>query len=262
MRLPRSLTFSIAIIAAIGSATAVRRAIITKPQPAVITRTSTMELLVAGRAFTAGERIQASELRWQNWPEDAAPEGAIIRNRGRSLDGFDKTYARYPIMAGEPVAEAKLVMPGKGSHVAALIATGKRAVAVPVREESAVGGLVQPNDRVDVLWSSNSESNALRQPRAQTLLRGVKVLAVGRSLNGEAAQTGNRTATLELTPEQARILAGARIGGEISLSLIPLTDEIASVTLPENLVADTRPAPVRILRFGRGATGYMGRSAQ
>lgn len=263
MRLPRTLTLTIAVIAALGSAAAVRKAIVARPQqqPTVVARTSKVELLVASRAFTAGERIAAADLRWRNWPRDAVPDGAIIRNSGVSLDDFEKTYARYPVMAGEPVAETKLVRPGAGSHAAALIAAGKRAVAVPVREESAAGGLVQPNDRVDVLWSSNSPGNAYGQKRAQTLLRNIKVLAIGGSVNTDTAQSGNNTATLELTQEQARTVAGARIGGEISLALIPFAEDITAA-LPATAYADIGASPVKMLKFGRGSAGPMGRNPQ
>ena len=260
MRLPRNLTFTIAVIAALGSAAAVRKAIVANPQPLIIARTSTVELLVAKRAFSAGERIAASDLRWRSWPKDAVPDAAIIRNNGRSLDDFEKTYARYPVMAGEPVAEAKLVRPGAGSHAAALIEAGKRAVAVPIREESSAGGLVQPNDRVDVLWSSNSSGNASGQQRAQTLLRNIKVLAIGGSVNADTAQSGNNTATLELTQEQVRTVAGARMGGEISLSLIPLAEEITAGP-PDTAIADNG-TPVKMLKFGRGSAGPMGRNPQ
>ena len=121
---------------------------------------------------------------------------------------------------------------------------------------------MQPNDRVDVLWSGNPENGAQRQPVARTLLRGIRVLAVDGSVNADAAHTGNHTATLELTPEQARILAGARVSGEISLSLIPLTDEIAAAGLPDGQITASAPEPVKILKFGRGQAGYLGRNLQ
>ena len=262
MRLPRSFTFFIAIIAALGSAVAVRKAIVAKPRPDVITRTSSVDLLVANRAIPAGEHIQTSDLRWQTWPKDAVPNGAVIRSPGRSLTDFDKAYARYPIMEGEPVAKVKLLAPGEGNHVAALIETGKRAVAVPVREESAVGGLIQPNDRVDVLWSSNAERNVRGRPQALTLLRSVKVLAVGKSTRADMAHSGDKTATLELTPNQARIIAGARVSGEISLALIPSTEQTITATLPEALATDPGGPPVKILKFGHGSARYIGRKAQ
>lgn len=262
MRLPRSLTFTIAIIAAIGSAAAIRKATDARPHPAIAPKTPTTELLVANRAISAGERLLTTDLRWQAWPEDAVPNEAILRASGRSQDDFDKTYARYPMIEGEPVAMTKLITPGKGSHVAALIEAGKRAVAVPVREESAVGGLIEPNDRVDVLWSSNAERNALGQPHARTLLRSVKVLAIGKSIRADVAPSGNKTATLELTPEQARIVAGARISGEISLTLIPPTDQTAVTSLPETPAIDSAPTPVRMLKFGQGSARYIERKIQ
>lgn len=262
MRLPRSLTFSIAIIASLGAAITVRKAIVAKPQLPVVARTSTIELLVAARPLAAGAHIKTSDLRWKSWPESAAPIGAVIRNRGRSLNDFENSYVRYPLIEGELIAEAKLVWPGKGSYAAALIEKGMRAVAVSVREESAVGGLIQPHDRVDVLWTGNGDRNADRQPKAQILLRSVRVLAIGNSVNAGTARSDNGTATLELTPDQARILAGARISGEISLILIPSADEKTTSMLPEKALSKTRVTSVRIMKFGRGTAGYLGRNPQ
>lgn len=262
MRLSRSLTFTIAVAAALGSAIAVRKAIVTEPKPAIITSTPTTELLVASRAISAGERIQTTDLRWQTWPKDAVPSGAISRDSGQPLSAFDKSYARYPVMEGEPLAKVKLLTPGEGNHVAALIESGKRAVAVPVREENAVGGLIEPNDRVDVLWSSNTERNRRGRPQALTLLRGVKVLAIGKSIHADAARSGSKTATLELTPAQTRIIAGARTGGEISLALIPSGEQMTTASLPETYDTGDEAAPIKVLKFGQGSARYIARKAQ
>ncbi|MBX2805256.1 MAG: Flp pilus assembly protein CpaB [Hyphomicrobiales bacterium] len=261
MHLPRSLTFAIATIAAVSSAIVMREATVPVPQQAVKAERTLIEVLVATRAISAGERVLAADLGWRNWPEDAVPAGANIRNGGGQLADFARTFARYPIMAGEPVAETKLVRPGHGSHVAALIASGKRAVAVPIREESAVGGLVKPNDRVDVLWGNHSIRTAEHAEfPVQTLLRGVKVLAIGGSVNADTAQSGNKTATLELTQEQARIVAGARISGEISLALIPLADEIAIASASETAAIGTAGATPKLLKFGRRSAQPTARS--
>ena len=64
-----------------------------------------------------------------------------------------------------------------------------RAIAVPVREESAAGGLIQPNDRVDVLWTRRApEGSADAGTATRTILRGAKVLAIGSSTEAKSPQ--------------------------------------------------------------------------
>jgi pilus assembly protein CpaB len=252
MRLTRSLILGLAILTSIGAAAIVRYSIRTSPPKAVRVETATVELLVAGRAISAGEQITLIDLRWQTWPEAALPEEAVSRRSGSRSPPFAPALARFPLMAGEPIADIKLIRPGQGSHAASLIAKGKRAVAVPVRDESAVGGLIQPHDRVDVLWINNSESIADRSPAAHAILRGVKVLAMGKSFQGNSASTGNKTATLELTPDQARILAGARARGEISLSLLSATDHAALAESPATFDEDAAAPAIQVMKFGRG----------
>jgi pilus assembly protein CpaB len=206
------------------------------------------EVLVLGRQVEAGEAVGPSDLRWLAWPEAHLPAGSISRMPGVDAAPFQPALARFPLMAGEPLAEAKLIRPGQGSTLAALTGAGRRAVAVPLREESAAGGLIQPNDRVDVIWTPAQGDNLLARPPAKMLLRRVKVLAIGKSLQaggrGEA-----RTATLELTPAEARVLAGARTSGEMTLAVVPFTD-IGGSSLDDSEQPQAA-ADIRIIKFGR-----------
>jgi pilus assembly protein CpaB len=254
MRWARALVLLLAVGSAAGAALAVRRAAPAAPQPLIAPQPLPQtEIRVLRRAIAAGELVEEKDLRWQPWPAEALPADAMMRRRGEAGPGFEPARSRYPILSGEPLAEAKLIRPADGSVIAALIATGMRAVAVPVREESAAGGLIQPNDRVDVLWTRRAaEGSADAGTATRTLLRGAKVLAIGRSTDPKARSNDSRTATLELTPEQAGTIASARASGEISLSLIPAAD-VASITQAEaGATLEDEPGPaVRIMRFGQ-----------
>ncbi|WP_170936955.1 MULTISPECIES: Flp pilus assembly protein CpaB [Rhodomicrobium] len=242
MRWARGLVLALAAGAAAGSAAIARNAAkAPSPEP----RQTAGEVLVLGRAIAAGERVEAGDLRWQPWPAAAIPEAAIARGPGRPAPDFAPGLARFPLLAGEPVAEAKLIRPGDGGAMAASIAPGMRAVAIAMKDESAAGGLIQANDRVDVLWTRQAQNGP---PAARTILHGAKVLATGKG--------GARTATLELTPEQARRLAARRTGGEISLALMATADLAQTASADE---ADEAPGePVKIMKFGRQASGSSG----
>jgi pilus assembly protein CpaB len=260
MRWARALVLLLAAGSATGAAMIVRKAAPPQsPRQAEAPRPQ-IELTVLRRPIAAGELVEEKDLRWQPWPDDALPAGAIARRRGEARSAFEPARSRYPLLEGEPLAEAKLIRPGDGGVMAALIAPGMRAIAVPVREESAAGGLIQPNDRVDVLWTRRAgEGSSDAGTATRTLLRGARVLAIGHSTDGKSRNSDGRTATLELTPEQAGTIASARASGEISLALIPAAD-IASLSQPQTGAAwdDDPEQTTRIIKFGRQPSGQSG----
>ena len=80
-----------------------------------------------------------------------------------------------------------------------------RAISTPIREETAAGGFILPNDRVDVILSHKMRVGTKEEPVSEAVLRNVRVLAIGQEIenkDGEKVATG-KTATLELTPRQA-----------------------------------------------------------
>lgn len=248
MQRARALILALAILSACGSALIVRRGLTPPPAPAPATPEPMVEVLVMARAAEAGETIGPGEVRWRPWPASSLPAGAASRAPGTGGPVFEPALARAPMIEGEPVAEAKLVRPGKGGSLAALTGAGRRAVAVPVREDSAAGGLVQPHDRVDLIWTPAQGDSTAERPQATTLLRRVRVLAIGKSLQA-GARGEARTATLELTPAQARIVAGARTRGEITLALVPAADT-GDTGHADDGMAETG-AGIRIIRYGR-----------
>ena len=58
---------------------------------------------------------------------------------------------RVPIFENEPILPRKLVKKGDTGTMAALIEPGMRAMSVEISTESASGGFILPNDRVDVI---------------------------------------------------------------------------------------------------------------
>lgn len=253
MRWGRGLVLMLALASAGGAAMIVRNAARVPVPSAPKAEIAMADVLVAARAVAAGQMVEAKDVRWQPWPVAALPKDAIHRTANAAAPAFKSAPARQPIAVGEPISEAKFVRLGEGGVMASLIAPGKRAVAVAVRDESAVGGFIQPHDRVDVLWTPRTGDGSGGGPAksaAKTLLRGAKVLAIGKALGSrDGASAEGRTATLELTPAETRIVAHAKAGGEISLALIP-AGEIAEAPMGVD-AADNAPQAVQIVKFGR-----------
>jgi pilus assembly protein CpaB len=249
MRLARSLLLAVALGSAGGTALLVHR-LVRVPAPSVRSAAPTMvDVLVAARSVAVGEMIGKEQVRWQTWPREALPAGSLHRAAGAAGTDlpFEPAPARFSLLEGEPISAEKLVRAENGSALALLLAPGMRAVSVPIREETSAGGFIQPNDRVDVIVTRKRGDTGQDSPRSEILLRGARVLAVGKTLNGKASAL--KTATLELAPSQASTLAAAQSSGEISLSLIGAGD-LARGDAATASAADGG-AEIRIMKFGR-----------
>ena len=120
----------------------------------------------------------------------------------------------------------KLVKAGEGGVLAAILPAGMRAISTRIKEETGVGRLILPNDRVDVILTRARGRAGGDEFDSDTLFRNIRVLAIGQLIeakDGKKLAEGN-TATLELTPPQAQRLAAANSEGEISLSLRSIAD--------------------------------------
>ena len=109
---------------------------------------------------------------------------------------------------------------------AAILPQGNRAVSTRIKEETAAGKLILPNDHVDVLLTRRSRNKSGQdEPSSETYAQYSCFgdWADHRGEGGKRPREG-ATATLELTPVQAEELARANLGGEISLSLRSIAD--------------------------------------
>jgi Flp pilus assembly protein CpaB len=128
---------------------------------------------------------------------------------------------------------------------------GMRAVSIPVDRVKDVSGLVQPGDRVDVIAIPPPRGNGGAPPRAATIFRGIRVLAVGNALENPSATPSPEeqtavTVTLEVTPNQADLLAWADQNATLRLALRSpreslRTEPAEELTLSGSAVASPPP---------------------
>src|SRR5437016_716029 len=84
-----------------------------------------------------------------------------------------------------------------------------------------------PGHAVDVVFTRDmSGGNGPKNFQSETILRDVRVLAVDQTAHQEKDQQSvvGKTATLELTPEQAELIARSQPSGILSLALRALGD--------------------------------------
>ncbi|MFN6980588.1 MAG: Flp pilus assembly protein CpaB [Brevundimonas sp.] len=170
------------------------------------------------------------------------------------------SVVREPILAGEPIVGRKIVRAGDSGYMAAYLEPGMRAMAIAVTVESAAGGFILPGDRVDVVLTvatdtggGTVEGGAQSKFSSATVMQNVKVLAIDQSTRaGEDAQAVvGATATLEVRPQDAVLLAQAKSAGELSLSLRSYADTAGpSGATGAPKAAAGAPHSVRVYRGG------------
>jgi pilus assembly protein CpaB len=221
------------------------------------------DVLVARTDIGLGEITNDSLFRWQSWPTETVTPGYITRaDRPDALTQLSGSIARAPIMAGEPITEHKLVRAGQGGVLAAILPAGMRAISTRIKEETAVGNLILPNDRVDVILIRRIRNRSGQEDFVSDLLFGnVRVLAIGQQIEtkeGKKTADGSAsTATLELTSRQAELLALANSMGEISLSLRSIAD-LDEKEGPQGGVDPSarESTAIRVLRYGTASRAY------
>lgn len=217
------------------------------------------EILVASRSIEVGTKIRPGDLKWQGWPKASVDPSFVAKHSApQALEGMNEgSVARVPLANGEPVTSQKIIKADGAGFLAAVLTPGKRAVGVKLTTDRGAGGFILPNDRVDVIMTRKLGNNEMGIPayRASTVLRDVRVLAVDQIAQeeGDAKSIVAKTATLELSAQQAEVLALAEAMGDLSLSLRSLTqsDQISQdeQVSAKGLGADEEDRVV-VLRFG------------
>ncbi|MBS0242367.1 MAG: Flp pilus assembly protein CpaB [Proteobacteria bacterium] len=239
--------------------------IVSKPKEIrVETQSHTTEVLVARSNISLGQITTDQSFRWQAWPDDGVPPGAVSRQSGADAGGalrqFVGSVARTPILMGEPITRAKLANPKDGGVLAAILPEGKRAISVGIRDEFlAAGKLILPNDRVDVILVRRQRGRGGQEEQvSETVFRDIRVLAIGQRIevkDGQKSADGN-TATLELDTDQAEEMVLARSRGEITLALRSIADinkKDADVPAKRDNKASNS---VKVLRYGYKSRAY------
>lgn len=211
---------------ALGAGVLAARMVMTSQSPApkkVVAeapeKSQKVQVLVAANDIGLGQKLAAKSLSWADWPSDAVPPGAITQAKDpKAGETYVGHIAKAPIYQGEPIRSQRLINTDKG-FMAAILPKGKRAIAVAVEAETTAGGFILPGDKVDLILTRQNED---RTVLSETFLENIRVLAIDTTTAGEKDEKSlspKRTATLELSPEQAEIVAQSQQLGTISLAL-------------------------------------------
>lgn len=224
-----------------------------EPQPQLVAeKEPTVNVLVAADNLPTGTRLQPRSLTWADWPQAAIPAGAISdTQRPNAIEELKGSVVRMPIFAGEPVRPEKVVE-GKGPTMSSLLPSGKRAVSTEISVATGAGGFILPNDRVDVIMVRKGDDGSFI---TETVLTNIRVLAIDQQIEERKDETRSvvgATATLELTPDQARVIAVAQqMAQRLSLALRSVADSQEPDTdAPDYLLSGSGSNAVQIIKAG------------
>lgn len=182
-------------------------------------------VLVATTEIPARATITASMLERVTRPASAVEPDAL--NDPQKAVG---ALSLITIPVGGQITSSKVGHPSDVG-LPVRLRPGMRAVSIAIDRVKGVSGLLQPGDRVDVIAVPARQNDA--PSPASTILRGIRVLAVGNSLEYAQAspspdQQNSQTITLEVTPHQADLLAMADQNTTLRLALRSPREPITS----------------------------------
>lgn len=264
----RLIVLGIALVAAGGAAFLVR-GMMGGGTPAAQARAAPTiamsEVLVANSNLTPGQALAVDQVRWEKWPTSTVDPSFITHDSVASEEQAVKgTVVRAVILPGQPITRTAIVHGDASGFMAATLAEGMRAISITISVDSGAGGFILPNDRVDVILTRKPESTTSRG-YAKTILSDLRVLAVDQTYrqDKDTRTVVGKTATVEVTPEQAEVVAAAAMNGQLSLALRPLSEGVAESgdTKPKRRTA-AYDGPVSVIRYGMAGSGARQESPQ
>jgi pilus assembly protein CpaB len=189
---------------------------------------------VAAIDVKRGEKFTEEMLVGREWPTAMLPPGAVVKKAdivGR--------IAQVSLVKDEPIFAGKV---GDSERFSGLVPEGMRAYTILTPSDSSlVAGLVEPGDKVDILYTDQTDKVVTGGASTTTLMQNVEVLALGRIVDPEQSREAKRmrSVTLLVMPEMASMLALAQEMGTLHLTLRSETDQltanVSGVTLTELL---------------------------
>jgi pilus assembly protein CpaB len=271
MKPARIMILAVAVIAAgLAGLLAMRlaggRNVMPQQIEAVIQKEPSVNVLVADANLPIGSRLNDKSIHWMAWPQNGIVKGFITQNeRPDALKDLNGAIVRLPIFEGEPIREEK-VADANSRTLSSLLPTGKRAVATEISVATGAGGFILPNDRVDVIMVRKGTD--VQKFQTETVLSNVRVLAIDQQIqekdDGTKAVVGT-TATLELTPDQTKVLAVAQqMADKLSLALRSVADAQEPDTGAADylLTGDNGAGAVQVIKSGSIVTNGQAVKAQ
>lgn len=179
---------------------------------------ATRNVLTATRDLPAGTVLAADDLA--SVParlDDQTYQAAVPATDRSTVTGAILTT---PLYAHQVLARAQFA-------ARAALAPGQVAFVISLPPDTAAGSDLHPGDNIQVIWVKGSKGTT--DVQASVIIPRVRVLAVTYQTaggvsgvnSGAAGAPAIATITLAVTPEQAVLLAQAKIAGQLDTALLP-----------------------------------------
>ena len=239
-----------------------------KPAPPPVKKEKTRKIVAAARELRIGTLLGHDDLTGIDISEEEVRRAYVVMQDSKTIDSLRGHAVRETIAAGHPLTRSAVVGPGQRGFLAAVLTPGTRAATIQLGAATSQAGLIDPGDRVDVILTAKLRLGGRADSVfTRTILQDVRVVAVDRKIDVGAAaepsgQEGKRakivTATLEVSPAQAGLLALGDHEGTLSLVVRPLAAatgprspadavdlrKLLDVPEPEEPAQSVEPAPV------------------
>jgi len=269
------IVLAIAFVAAIGALLVIRvMGRDARPAAAVAADVQGERVLIAAKNIPQGAAITSDDINWRVFPKESITESFIAEtSRPQARSDMAGWVARRAFVAGEPILTGSVLDPEGRGFMAAMLQPGYRAVSIKIDSEDAAGAFIQPNDHVDVILTvkvdvRGADGGSEEETRTSTVLEDVRVMAVGETVDAQAAGSApqriqdGETVVLELTSADARLLAQADTLGDIRLALRGVEIEPPGVRVQSSaargasaLNQNVQESAVRLHAFGEVSDG-------
>lgn len=149
---------------------------------------------------------------------DTRPRGLVPPNHISDPSTLVGKKLRETVYQGEVMVTKRLADDSAASPLLESLPHGMRAMTLRLDDMSGHAGFLLPGSRVDIISLQSGQ-------KATTVLKNIKVIAVGQTLIAETSTVKGGTVTLEVTSRQAEILTEITSAGGIRLVLRRQNDD-------------------------------------
>ena len=179
--------------------------------------------VVASKDLPAGSIISPETVSQRKLPSEYEQSNAITADNFAAIEGMP---LRVDLKPGDLIMSSMVEMK---KDISKLISPGRRAITIPVDDESSISTMLKPGDLIDLIITLQSSEKTATLP----LMQGVKILATGNQLDTNdlsAETTGYTNITLDVSAEDAKNITLAASLGKISAILRNPNDQVISDT--------------------------------
>lgn len=184
----------------------------------------TVRVVVPKEDLAKGTALTAKMVAVREIPAEWAHSNALSPEQ---FERVENQKLAYPAARGEMLLWS-LLEGQRAPSFSSRLATGRRAITVPVNDVNSISGMLEPGDRIDLMVTVKKDKRAFMFP----LMQNVSILATGTRAVVEAdGKDGKRTyttITLEASPDEAqRVLAAREVGSLAAVLRAPGDNLIA-----------------------------------